>query len=123
MRDGTTIYCDIFRPKDSGPVPVILSWSAYGKRPGDAMSQWVIPGVPPGTVSTMAKFESADPAYWCRNGYAVANVDTRGVGYSEGDIELFGPQDAQDGYDFIEWAADSPGAPARSAWPATRSSP
>ena len=108
LRDGATIYCDIYRPKDSGPVPVIVSWSAYGKRPGDAMSQWVIPGVPPGTVSTMAKFESADPAYWCRNGYAVANVDPRGVGYSEGDIELFGPQDAQDGYDFVEWVASQP---------------
>ncbi len=108
LRDGTTIYCDIYRPKDSGPVPVIVSWSAYGKRPGDAMSQWVIPGVPLGTVSTMAKFESADPAYWCRIGYAVANVDPRGVGYSEGDIELFGPQDAQDGYDFVEWVASRP---------------
>ncbi|MGV1009851.1 MAG: CocE/NonD family hydrolase [Dermatophilaceae bacterium] len=108
LRDGARIYCDIFRPKDSIPVPVIVSWSAYGKRPGDAMSRWVIPGVPPGTVSTMAKFESADPAYWCRIGYAVANVDTRGVGHSDGDIELFGPNDAQDGYDFIEWVAAQP---------------
>jgi predicted acyl esterase len=108
LRDGATIFCDIFRPKDSGPVPVIVSWSAYGKRPGDAMSKWVIPGVPVGSVSTMAKFESADPAYWCRKGYAVANADSRGVGYSDGDIDLFGPQDAQDGYDFVEWLAAQP---------------
>ncbi len=62
-------------------------------------------GVPPKTVSELAKFEASDPAYWCRNGYAVANVDPRGVGNSEGNINLWGTQDAQDGYDFIEWAA------------------
>lgn len=108
MRDGTTIYCDIFRPKDSGPVPLLISWSSFGKRPGDAMSVWQIMGVPPGTVSRLAKFESPDPAFWCHNGYAVANVDSRGVGFSEGDVELLTPQDAYDGYDFIEWAAEQP---------------
>ena len=64
-----------------------------------------IMGVPPGTISTMAKFESPDPGFWCRHGYAIANVDPRGVGHSEGNINLFGTQDAQDGYDFIEWLA------------------
>src|SRR4030042_1320182 len=29
-------------------------------------------GVPPGTISRMIKFESADPGYWGRPGYAVA---------------------------------------------------
>ena len=56
----------------------------------------------------MAKFESADPAYWCRYGYAVANCDPRGVGNSEGYVSNWGPQDARDGYDFIEWAAQQP---------------
>ncbi|MCL2376470.1 MAG: CocE/NonD family hydrolase [Defluviitaleaceae bacterium] len=105
MRDGTTIYTDIFRPKDKTDIPCLISWSMFGKRPGEAMSEWQIMGVPPGTVSTMAKFESADPGYWCHHGYAVANVDPRGVGYSEGDVSMFGTQDAEDGYDFIEWLA------------------
>jgi predicted acyl esterase len=65
-------------------------------------------GVPPQTVSNMSKFESPDPGYWCRRGYAVANVDPRGIGHSEGDFIQFGTQDAQDGYDFIEWAAEQP---------------
>ena len=60
-------------------------------------------GVPPKTVSQYAKFEAPDPGYWCHYGYAVANVDPRGVGNSEGDVYLWGSQDAQDGYDFIEW--------------------
>lgn len=108
LRDGTKIYVDIFRPSKGGPFPVLVSWSAYGKRPGDGMSEWQVFGVTPGTISTMSKFESPDPAYWCHYGYAVANVDPRGVGYSEGDIEMFTPQDALDGYDFIEWVAQQP---------------
>lgn len=105
LRDGVVIYTDIFRPDTTDKVPVIISWSPYGKRPGEGMSEWQVMGVPPGTISEMSKFESPDPGYWCHKGYAVANVDPRGVGHSEGDINLFGTQDSQDGYDFIEWIA------------------
>jgi uncharacterized protein len=106
MRDGVKIYVDIYRPVGAGPVPLIVSWSFYGKRPFDGQSEWQIMGVPPQTVSNMSKFESADPGYWCRRGYAVANVDPRGIGHSEGDFICFGSQDGRDGYDFIEWAAE-----------------
>lgn len=105
LRDGVVIYTDIFRPDTTQKVPVIISWSPYGKRPGEGMSEWQVMGVPPGTISEMSKFESPDPGYWCHKGYAVANVDPRGVGHSEGDINLFGTQDSRDGYDFIEWIA------------------
>lgn len=106
LRDGTVIYTDIYRPVNAPEkIPCIISWSYFGKRPGDGMDEWQVIGVPPGTVSRMAKFESADPAYWCRYGYAVANADPRGVGHSQGDINMFGTQDGRDGYDFIEWLA------------------
>jgi predicted acyl esterase len=105
LRDGTIIYTDIYRPANESNIPAIVSWSYFGKRPGDGMDEWQLIGVPPGTVSKMAKFESPDPAYWCHMGYAVANVDPRGVGHSEGDVNMFGTRDARDGYDFIEWLA------------------
>jgi hypothetical protein len=54
----------------------------------------------------MAKFESPDPAYWCRVGYAVANVDPRGIGNSEGDASFFGTIEGLDMYDFTEWCAE-----------------
>ena len=108
LRDGTKIYADIFRPDTDEKVPVLISWSFYGKRPGEGMSEWQIMGVAPGTVSKMAKFESPDPMYWCYQNYAVANVDPRGVGHSEGDVNCFGTQDARDGYDFVEWVAQQP---------------
>jgi predicted acyl esterase len=106
LRDGVKIYADIYLPKNAGePVPLIVCWWFSGKRQSEGAEEWAFQGCPPDTVSKLAKFESADPAYWCRMGYAVANVDPRGVGNSEGDISSFGLQDGRDGYDFIEWAA------------------
>jgi predicted acyl esterase len=106
LRDGVVIYADIFRPADKENIPALISWSFYGKRPGEGMSEWQIMGVAPGTVSKLAKFESPDPLYWCYYDYAVVNVDPRGVGHSEGDVSIFGSQDARDGYDFVEWLAE-----------------
>lgn len=112
MRDGVTLYCDIFRPADSDEkVPAILAWSNYGKRCNEFRPPELVgftPGVPVGAISEMAKFEAADPSYWCRNSYAVINVDIRGIGYSGGYHDQFGIQDGQDGYDFIEWTAAQP---------------
>jgi predicted acyl esterase len=105
LRDGVVIYADIFRPAAAEKVPCIVSWGYFGKRPSEGQDEWKLMGVPPKAVSTMAKFEAADPGYWCHYGYAVANVDPRGVGNSGGNLNLWGTQDAKDGYDFIEWAA------------------
>ena len=108
MRDGVTIYADIYMPKTAkeDPVPLIISWSFFGKQPWHQPVQIFRPmGVPTGAVSKVCKFESSDPLFWCYQGYAVANVDPRGIGNSEGDQIQFGTQEGRDGYDFIEWAA------------------
>ncbi|ACV22154.1 Cocaine esterase [Slackia heliotrinireducens] len=109
MRDGITLYADLIRPKDQlNDLPCIISWCFYGKRPGDSPKNWQIFGVPPGTASKMTKFEGPDPEYWCNQGYAVLNVDTRGAGNSEGNLVIWGEQDGRDGYDTIEWVAEQP---------------
>lgn len=105
MQDGTNIYVDVYRPINEKNVPAIVAWSFYGKRPFDMPKSWRIMGVPTGTVSDMTKFESPDPGYWCKNGYAVINVDPRGIGNSEGDAYIWGPDEAKDACDVIEWAA------------------
>lgn len=106
LRDGVHIYADIYLPKDrSQKVPLILCWSFFGKPFTWDQENGSMPGVPHGAMSGMTNFESADPAYWCPNGYAVGCVSPRGVGNSEGDVCNFGTQDARDCYDFIEWAA------------------
>jgi predicted acyl esterase len=112
LRDGTTIYADIYRPAkgaDNDTLPAILSWCWYGKRPGDeSEEEWATFGVVPGTHSQMVKFEGPDPGFWCKKGYAVVNADPRGAGNSEGRLVLWGKQDGEDGHDAIEWIAEQP---------------
>src|SRR5579859_7368056 len=38
MRDGVTIYVDVFRPAGMEKVPVIVAWSPYGKGQGTSRS-------------------------------------------------------------------------------------
>lgn len=110
MRDGVTIYTDIFRPADDKPHPAIMAMSPYGKEIG---TQWLDDtpnhaGVPMEATSGLQKFEGPDPAYWVNHGYVVINPDVRGAYMSEGVILFFGSDYGRDGKDIIEWAAEQP---------------
>lgn len=108
LRDGTTIHLDVFRPTGTEPVPVIVAWSPYGKAQGTSpsvMGVFGLVGLSNGVVSGLEKFEAPDPAYWVEHGYAIANVDVRGVVDSEGDSVLWDRQEGRDAYDVIEWLA------------------
>jgi uncharacterized protein len=110
LRDGTTIYTDVFRPAEEGRYPALIGWSPYGKEIG---GQWLDDiegrsGVPLSSVSEFQKFEAPDPAFWIQYGYVVLNPDARGSGKSQGDITFWGRQLAEDGHDFIEWTATQP---------------
>ncbi|EHJ59902.1 CocE/NonD family hydrolase [Novosphingobium pentaromativorans] len=111
LRDGTTIYVDIFRPADAaGPLPALVSWGPYGKQ-GGVITFDDLPhrgGVPVESVSGLEMFEGPDPAFWCANGYAVVNADARGAFSSEGDIRAWGRQEGRDGHDLVEWIAAQP---------------
>ena len=83
MQDGIKIYADCYLPKEEGKYPVIITRTPYGvQRPG--MHQ---------TMVNLAQ-----------HGYAVVLADVRGRYESEGEWEPF-RDEAQDGYDMIEWAA------------------
>lgn len=108
LRDGTVMLTDVFRPADENSHPAIVSWSPYGKVVGGQRVD-DLPnrsGVPRRAVSELMKFEGADPAFWVDQGYVVLNPDSRGAYKSQGNIGFWGRQLAEDGYDFIEWAAD-----------------
>lgn len=109
LRDGTTIHLDVFRPVTTERVPVIVAWSPYGKAQGTSpsvMGVFGLVGLPNSTVSGLEKFEGPDPAYWVAHGYAICNVDHRGIDRSEGDSVLWDRQDGRDAYDVIEWLAE-----------------
>lgn len=109
LRDGVTIFIDVFRPATEERVPVIVGWSPYGKGQGTSVSVmgvFGLVGLDNSTVSGLEKFEAADPAYWVAKGYAICNPDIRGVVDSEGDSVLWDRQDGRDAYDLIEWLAE-----------------
>ncbi len=108
LRDGVTIYVDVFRPVGGEKVPVLVAWSPYGKSGGTSpmvTTLFQTIGLSNSVVSGLEKFEGPDPAYWCAHGYAVCNPDPRGIGDSDGDSAMFGSQEGQDCYDVIEWLA------------------
>jgi predicted acyl esterase len=109
LRDGITMYTDVFRPVGNETVPGIIAWGPYGKEVGGQHLDDVRRvGIPLSRLSDLQKFEAADPAYWVNKGYAILNPDSRGAYYSEGNITYWGRQLAEDGYDFVEWAAQQP---------------
>lgn len=110
LRDGVTIYADVFRPVGDEACPAILAWSPYGKEIGGQMLDDVPmrSGVPLSATSGLEKFEGPDPAYWVAHGYAIVNPDKRGAYMSEGNLLYWGHEDALDGCDVIEWIASQP---------------
>ncbi len=109
LRDGVTIYVDVFRPAGTEKAPVLLAWSPYGKGQGTSMSVmgvFGLVGLSNSIVSGLAKFEAPDPAYWCAHGYAICNPDIRGIVDSEGDSVLWDRQEGRDCHDLIEWLAE-----------------
>jgi len=114
MRDGVQLYTDVFRPKDSEThtVPAIILWSPYGKT-GTGVQQYDSMGpfrcgVALDSTSGYEKFEGLCPAEWCGRGYAIVNIDARGIGMSGGNMTFWGQQEAEDIYDTIDWLSKQP---------------
>ena len=88
MRDGTTLYADVYRPDGPGPFPVMLQRTPYDK-------------------TTPLAMVMLDPIKSAKHGYATVVQDTRGRFTSEGQFYCFA-DDINDGYDTVEWAASQP---------------
>ncbi|KAJ5930865.1 hypothetical protein N7466_006358 [Penicillium verhagenii] len=112
VRDGCRLHADIYRPTSDDQVPVIISWSPYGKKYSALemifnVCTWAC-CLERGDVSGLEKFEGLDPAWWVAQGYAIASVDVRGAGNSDGDVPCMGLQEAEDAHDVIESLAKLP---------------
>ncbi|KAL3447831.1 Alpha/Beta hydrolase protein [Aspergillus insuetus] len=109
LRDGTALRADIFRPTDCmDKIPILLVWSPYGKTGTGMFSLDLIQGrdgIPLDRLSGFECFEGPDPAEWNAHGYAVAQVDARGIFHSEGNHLWHGTAEGRDGYDTIEYLA------------------
>jgi uncharacterized protein len=104
LRDGTSLYADIFRPDGANErFPVIMNIGPYMK---DKL--WVPPPDLEEEANPYMNWETANPLWWCPRGYALLRVDTRGSGKSPGKCEPSSHQEAVDCYDCIEWVAKLP---------------
>ncbi|QUN32722.1 CocE/NonD family hydrolase (plasmid) [Cupriavidus sp. KK10] len=116
MDDGLVVRADVFRPKEEGRYPVLMSYGPYAKGLPFQVgfpAQWQSlttkhPEILKGSSSKYANWETADPERWVPLGYICIRVDSRGAGRSPGVIDCFSPREAQDFYDCIEWAAKQP---------------
>ena len=93
MRDGVTLYADVYRPDGPGPYPVILQRTPYDK-------------------SSPLAAQMMDPIKAAQAGFALLIQDTRGRYTSGGEFYCFA-DDINDGYDTVEWAAAQPWANGR----------
>jgi uncharacterized protein len=110
MRDGVVIRADLYRPEGAeGGLPPLVLWSPYGKHGPVTWAMFEGSEVEVEKISPHTLVECPDPVVWCRHGYAILAVDPRGTWGSEGDFTIQSPQERQDQYDTIEWAA-------RQAW-------
>ena len=113
VRDGARLMANIFRPANQQRNPVIMSVTPYGKdKLPDRLGMFFmrLAGIRFGEikVSRYTGFEAPDPLYWVRSGYAVLQVDVRGMHKSDGRAGVLTNQDAEDYFDLIEWAAVQP---------------
>ncbi|MDQ0201230.1 CocE/NonD family hydrolase [Neobacillus ginsengisoli] len=89
MRDGVILYADIYRPNREGKFPVLVTRLPYSKDHPYYSHRYL------------------DTNRLVENEFVVIIQDVRGRFQSEGEFRSF-RQEADDGYDTIEWAASLP---------------
>ena len=100
LRDGVTIYTDIYRPKGLEDAPALVAWSAYGKTM-QAMKRGTLPG---SSSYFDHSLEAGDIEFFVERGYVYVIPDPRGIGVSEGEfLGIYNPVEQRDVYDVIEW--------------------
>lgn len=103
------VRCNIYRPKESylnHKVPVIATYGPYGK---DTFYGYFHPKsfeeMNVFHKSEHSAWETPDPAFWTRHGYAVVRADELGIGQSRGRLDTMSRSTSEAFFEVIEWAA------------------
>ncbi|CAG7562782.1 unnamed protein product [Fusarium equiseti] len=103
------IRLNVYRPKGVDKVPVLVTYGPYGK---DISYQDFHPKsfseVNPQHKSEHSAWETPDPAFWTKNGYAIVRADERGLGQSTGKLDTMSRGTSEAFFDVVEWAASQP---------------
>ncbi|MFT8243024.1 CocE/NonD family hydrolase [Roseomonas sp. BN140053] len=98
-RDGVRLATDVYLPEGTGPWPVILERTPYGKREASRSERTAADPKPAPRETVAATFVQA--------GYAVVYQDCRGRYGSEGEFVKY-LADGEDGYDCCAWIVAQP---------------
>lgn len=121
-REGYAMTANIFRSRAATErgeaVPVIMCAHPYdnrltpdqGRTPlgGPPQQYRLIPQEGRPRFSTLTSWESPDPDFWVRAGYAVVNLNLPGYGGSGGPPSVFQRSQSRGYHDAIEWVAKQP---------------
>ncbi|KAJ4120092.1 hypothetical protein NW768_010375 [Fusarium equiseti] len=103
------VRLNVYRPKGVDKVPVLVTYGPYGK---DISYQDFHPKsfseVNPQHKSEHSAWETPDPAFWTKNGYAIVRADERGLGQSTGKLDTMSRGTSEAFFDVVEWAAEQP---------------
>ncbi|KAK4502777.1 hypothetical protein PRZ48_006203 [Zasmidium cellare] len=110
VRNGRELVrCNVFRPKGDEKVPVIVTYGPYGKDVHySVFHAQSFAEVPQEHHSPHSAWETPDPGYWTRCGYAVVRADEVGLGQSPGVLNTMSADTSLAFVDVIEWAAAQP---------------
>jgi putative CocE/NonD family hydrolase len=64
--------------------------------------------VPPEHKTKYSAWETPEPVFWCKNGYAIVRADERGLGQSPGIMDTMSRGTSESFFDVVEWAASQP---------------
>ena len=109
MRDGITLYTDVYRPDvESGQFPALLAFAYWAKDVNEAID-WLADKAQPYFTSPFwdGNMEACDFNYTVPRGFIHVIPDPRGIGNSEG----YGTKpwfNQEDVYDMVEWIAAQP---------------
>ncbi|RMJ13186.1 hypothetical protein CDV36_007162 [Fusarium kuroshium] len=107
--ESVLVRCNVYRPKGADKVPVLVTYGPYGK---DIHYKDFHPKsfseVNPQHKSEHSAWETPDPGFWTKHGYAVVRADERGLGQSPGLLDTMSRGTSEAFFDVVEWAAEQP---------------
>ncbi|KAI5922120.1 Alpha/Beta hydrolase protein [Camillea tinctor] len=119
MRDGITLYADVYRPASdpTAQVPSLVLFAPFGKHGAVPRERFENMAVDFSKLSRYTNWELPDPIPWCGEwGYSFVVVDPRGTWWSEGQANFLSPEEGRDGYDIVEWIAQQPWSNGNIGW-------
>ena len=122
MSEGFSVTANIYRSKTAveqgEQVPVVMCAHPYDNHLTPAQKNTPLQGAPQQyrlipqagkpTFSKLTSWESPDPNFWVRAGYAIVNVNLPGYANSDGPPSVFSEHQGKCYYEAIEWAAKQP---------------